>query len=600
VTDHRCPIADDRSPVPDRRRIAIRALAARRGERVCDPRAVPSRVARGLFVGAAIAAAGAGVYLAVRQYWMCDDAFITFRYADNLVRGHGLVFNAGERVEGYTNLLWTLWVALGIALGASAAAWAGFWGIACFAATLALLARRGWSIARSAAIAWPMPVAVVLAAVHREGAIFATSGLETSAFTLLAFAGYLLVCPVDVPSASSAPERVASLRRLAAAGAVLALASLTRPDGVLFAAVCGVWILGGRDLRGAVAFAAGFAALWLPATIWRVAYYGDLFPNTYYAKSAALSWWSQGAFYAKIYFERYWPLVLAIPAAAFARPRRPVALELALAVVYTLYVMRVGGDFMFGRLLLPVAPFLAILVERGLGAALARRPVIRAALAAALAIAMIVTPSAVDRHRRPRGITDERDAYTVVLAGWAQRADDNGAVLAGLFDGLPITVCFFGAQARLVYRSRVATAIECETGLTDATIARQELRERGRVGHEKHAQLSYLLARRVDFVLTRDYANTVLHLDAALPDVPIALGKIQGRVITWDPAIMAALRARGVAVPDVPAQIDRVIAALPGRSDAEVRRDWERYRRLYFDRAPDPAREAPFRARLGL
>jgi hypothetical protein len=580
---------------------------------------VPSRAARAWFVGAAIAAVAAGAILAARQYWMCDDAFIAFRYADNLVRGHGLVFNAGERVEGFTNLLWTLWTALGIAVGAAPEAWAGVSGIACFAATLALLARRGWSIARSAGIAWPVPVAVVLVAIHRDATIFATSGLETSAFTLLAFAGYLLVCPVepptnerptndlptgdrpnDGPAVAAGRRRVVTMRRLAVAGAVLALASLTRPDGVLFAAVCGVWLLAARDLRGALAFAAGFAALWLPATVWRIAYYGELFPNTYYAKSAALPWWSQGAFYAEIYFERYWPLLLAVPAAFVARPRRQGALELALAGVYTLYVMRVGGDFMFGRLLLPITPLLAILVERGLNASLAGRPIVRAAITAALAGALVVAPSAVDRHRRPRGITDERDAYLVVLAGWANRADDNGAALAALFDGLPITVCFFGAQARLIYRSRVATAIECETGLTDATIARQELRERGRIGHEKHAQLAYLLARRVDFVLTRDYANATLGLDAALPDVPIALGKIQGRVITWDPAIMAALRARGVAVPDVPAQIDRAIAALPGRPDADVRRDWERYRRLYFDRVPDPAREAPFRARLGL
>jgi arabinofuranosyltransferase len=405
----------------------------------------------------------------------------------------------------------------------------------------------------------------------------------------------------DAASSRAANERritSAARRRLLAAGAVFALASLTRPDGVLFAAVCGVWILAGRDVRGALAFAAGFAALWLPATIWRIAYYGDVFPNTYYAKSAALTWWSQGAFYAKIYFERYWPLLLALPCALFARPRRQVALELALAAVYTLYVMRVGGDFMFGRLLVPVTPFLAILVERGLDALLGRRPVIRVAAVAALAVALVVTPSAIDRHQRPRGITDERDAYLVVLAGWAERADANGARLAELFDGLPISVCFFGAQARLVYRSRVATAIECETGLTDATIAHQTIRERGRVGHEKHAQLSYLLARHVDFVLTRDYANATLGLDAALPDVPIQLGKIQGRVITWDPAIMGALRARGVAVPDVPGQIDRYIAALDQRSDADVRRDWERFRRLYFDRVSDPAREAPFRARL--
>lgn len=46
-----------------------------------------------------------------------DDAFISFRYAYNLAEGRGLVYNEGERVEGSTNLLWTLLVAAGIRLG---------------------------------------------------------------------------------------------------------------------------------------------------------------------------------------------------------------------------------------------------------------------------------------------------------------------------------------------------------------------------------------------------------------------------------------------------------------------------------------------------
>ncbi|HMG57901.1 MAG TPA: hypothetical protein VK601_30575, partial [Kofleriaceae bacterium] len=303
--------------------------------------------------------------------------------------------------------------------------------------------------------------------------------------------------------------------------------------------------------------------------------------------------------YAWIYAVRYWPLLLAVPCVALVRPRRAIALELALAVVYALYVMRVGGDFMFGRLLVPITPFLLIAVERGLDARLGRRPVIRAAVIAGLGAALIAMPSAVDRHQRPRGIADERDAYTTVLAGWAERADSNGAALAVLFDGLPVSVCFFGAQARLVYRSRVATAIECETGLTDRAIARRPLAARGRIGHEKHAPLPYLLARRVDLVLTRDWANEVLHLDDQLPDAPIELGRIRGRVITWDPGIMTALAARGARIPDVPGQIDQYIAGMAERSDEVVRRDWNRFRRLYFDRAPDPARERPFRARLG-
>jgi hypothetical protein len=565
------------------------------------------RAPRALFVACAVAAVAAGAVLAAVRSWTCDDAFISFRYADNLVRGHGLVFNAGERVEGYTNLAWTVWTALGLRLGVPAETWAGVSGIACFAATLALLARRGWSIARAGAraagLAWPLPAAALLGAIHHEWTVFATSGLETSAFTLLAFTGYLLVCPVrgpDRPPGEPGADREAPRAgpgRLAAAGAVLALASLTRPDGVLFAAVCGVWLCAGRDLRGALALAGGFAVLWLPVTIWRIAYYGDVFPNTYYAKSASAAWWSQGWFYARIYFARYWPLVLALPCAAWVRPRRPVALELALAVVYALYVMRVGGDFMFGRLLIPITPFLLILVERGLGALLGARPVARAGAIAALGAALVVTPAAVGHGQQPRGIADENYVYTVAFPHWAERADTNGAVLARLFDGLPVAVGFFGLQARLVYRSRVATAIECETGLTDAAIAHQPLAARGRIGHEKHAQLPYLVGRHVDFVLTRDWAHQVLHLDDQLPDVPIELGRIEGRVITWDPAIMAALAARGVHVPDVPAQIDAYTAAIAGRSDDAVRRDWERFRRLYFDRTPDPARAGPFHRR---
>ncbi|MDP6946632.1 MAG: hypothetical protein QF464_20955, partial [Myxococcota bacterium] len=45
------------------------------------------------------------VALAVSQLWLyrfvsVDDAYITFRYAQNLANFDGLVFNIGDRVEG--------------------------------------------------------------------------------------------------------------------------------------------------------------------------------------------------------------------------------------------------------------------------------------------------------------------------------------------------------------------------------------------------------------------------------------------------------------------------------------------------------------------
>ena len=55
-----------------------------------------------------------GLVRVVALRWVCDDAFISIRYADNLVSGLGLVYNAGERVEGYTNFLFHVWATGGL------------------------------------------------------------------------------------------------------------------------------------------------------------------------------------------------------------------------------------------------------------------------------------------------------------------------------------------------------------------------------------------------------------------------------------------------------------------------------------------------------
>src|ERR671933_1076881 len=48
-----------------------------------------------------------------RYFVLFDDEMVSMRYARNLARGYGLVWNpGGERVEGYTNLLWVLYMAL--------------------------------------------------------------------------------------------------------------------------------------------------------------------------------------------------------------------------------------------------------------------------------------------------------------------------------------------------------------------------------------------------------------------------------------------------------------------------------------------------------
>src|SRR5262249_54655858 len=184
----------------------------------------PGVIAWRILSGAAVLLA---VVQAVRRIWWCDDAFISYRYAENLNAGLGLVYNAGERVEGYSNFLWTLWIALGMRLGVSPEAWSAAWGIAFYAASVALLAWLGWREARGHGSAWlAVPLAAWLAAAHRDLSLFATSGLETALFVFLALLAYGIAIEPGLAG-----------RGAAACGLVAGLAALTRPEGALFAPV---------------------------------------------------------------------------------------------------------------------------------------------------------------------------------------------------------------------------------------------------------------------------------------------------------------------------------------------------------------------------
>lgn len=68
-----------------------------------------------LLLGLAVLIAAGAQFLFLD--WTSDDAYISFRYAENLSGGRGLVFNAGEKVEGYSNFLWVVLLAAGNFLG---------------------------------------------------------------------------------------------------------------------------------------------------------------------------------------------------------------------------------------------------------------------------------------------------------------------------------------------------------------------------------------------------------------------------------------------------------------------------------------------------
>lgn len=282
-----------------------------------------------------------------------DDAFISFRYAENLLAGRGLVFNPGEYVEGFTNLLWTLLVAGGIGLGFDPEAVGHALGIASGLATL--LAAFAWSRAllprAQAALASIAPWIVFSSP---SFAIWSMSGMETPLF----------VATVTAAFASQARGHMG--RAIACA----ILATLTRPEGVLAAGVLlafhllTAWRGGWRAWAPVFSYAVCLALL----TGFRLAYYGSPVPNTFYAKVGGIPI-AKGIEYL-VDFLWSGSFLLVLPAAlAVARDRRtwPGACFVVLLVVY---VVAIGGDtFPGSRFLLPALALLAGLGIHGAAAA---------------------------------------------------------------------------------------------------------------------------------------------------------------------------------------------------------------------------------------
>ncbi len=482
-----------------------------------------------------LAIVGYGLRQAQVNLWVCDDAFISFRYAQNLLDGHGLVFNAGERVEGYTNFAWTMILALGQWLGADAVALSQWLGIACFAATIGLLLVASRRI--SGAPAW-IPVAALGYAAHEHAQLFASCGLETAMFAFLTTALLLTL----------AWARTA--RGFALAGALGTLLAMTRPDGLLLCALGGLYALG-RAARGTlpwrqiVALSLPGLLVYVPYFLWKWSYYGSIVPNTFYAKSADTAYPQQGLFYLRLFFGCYWVLALAAVGLAWAALRRPKVradavfadhlpgLALAFVLGYLAFVAWVGGDFMFSRFVLPITPTLY------LGFELLRRrwPGAPAGLAiAALAVGgtlLRAYPAEFADRGALRGIGEERTYYPAKEVAMRRVCGEH---LRQLFAGQEARVGIGGAQAMLAYYGRFELVIECSTGLTDAHLARLPLPERSRIGHEKNVQRDpgYLLRRRVQFLFDTAPrpAGSERHDD---PDWPLRILRLLRAPLRWLP-----------------------------------------------------------------
>lgn len=315
-----------------------------------------------------VATCGLGVVALASAFGPCtqDDAFISLRYAQNLVDGHGLVYNPGERVEGYTNLAWTLLLAVPLALGLDPVPSSAALGVVALLAAVGAAAVVGRLVAGRSGWAMLPPMLVVA---DPFASLEAVEGLETTLYmATLATALALFLREVSPPDA----RRTAHL----GSAVVFSVACLIRPEAPLLPALLHLGLVlaavpaGGRAV-GAQLVRSTVAGLPLVAvlaglTAWRLAYYGDPLPNTFYAKTGTAGF-AEGAAYLRHHAALHPGLWLAGASGLVLAVRDRVGLALTVGCVgFLVYVASVGGDFKpTGRFVLPVTIWMAALAARG-------------------------------------------------------------------------------------------------------------------------------------------------------------------------------------------------------------------------------------------
>ncbi|MCA9514175.1 MAG: hypothetical protein KC635_04475, partial [Myxococcales bacterium] len=303
-----------------------------------------------------------------------DDAGITFAYVDTWLHGGGLAFRPGDApVEAYTNALWlgvlTPFAAVGLDLEVVSKVlgflFAGIAAVLAYRIALRLDARRPWAALVGPLVIWGAPLF----------GFWVLSGLENGLFAMLVV--------LAVQRAMGDADRVGTLRSYWPTAIVHCSILMTRPDGILYVLALQGWTfvraaearasrsLGREEgivpatlpprrerLRAWALRAALGAGLYLVYFLIRYAYFHQVLPNSFIAKSPAQSGGihvfdldGPGWSYVRSGIDAYAltaPLLIALVAGLASRRTRTVAgLVLLCYLVGLLFPLVTGGDWMF-------------------------------------------------------------------------------------------------------------------------------------------------------------------------------------------------------------------------------------------------------------
>jgi hypothetical protein len=403
-----------------------------------------------LHIAILIAVLAVAVRLAVGPV-ICDDAYITFRYARNLATGEGFVYNAGERVLGTSTPLFTMLMALlGKVCRDAYPVLSVIVNALCDGATCFVL----FAIGRCLGLTWAGLSAALLYAILPDSAAWAVSGMETSFYVLLLMLAAYTLLKDKEDGADKAADRV----QTRVATAILAgILLMTRPDSLVMVVVLlgvFVWCMRRPPVREMLIA----AAVALPWTLFATFYYGSPVPNSVAAKGAiighpgALQASGEFAFFLANMFvpcsnritralvpgliPAIQVTVLIVTATLFVVGVRHIILKnraasviLVFPVVYTA-VFCLVNPLMFPWYMVPVAPFVVLGVAAGLFAAAAKFAPRRNAAVFASAVVLLTLLTGFLSYRKLTTLSDVKEQRLRELAELVREDSGGEGVIA--------------------------------------------------------------------------------------------------------------------------------------------------------------------------
>ena len=448
------------------------------------------RTPRAFHLVALVAIVGLLFILQLRHFspFITDDAYISLRYSQRWIEGHGLTWNDTRPVEGYTNFLWVVLCAgLGV-LHVPLPLAAHILGITTTLLMLVAVVVYVYREFPPALRFFSSLVACCALVLSSPFSMWALGGLEQPLLACMLVWAAFLTLPwlhAERPSTSGAMR----------IGLLLGLAAISRADAALFAAAffAAAVITDGISVKSIVSRARILPLpilFFLGQLVFRRAYYHEWVPNTAYVKVAFTPHRVYtGCRYLYLALKMNCVLVALVIVASYALwragRRKPVIFLWTVALIWTAYLVVIGGDiFPAVRHFEPLVALFGFLLP-GLGLLavdVSGRIKIGVAIGVLAATALVATSDA---------MTDQEH--------WELQGESLGLFLHQAFgDKQPL----LSSDAAGVVPFFAHMAVLDPLGLNDYHIAHEASRARGYgwVGHEL-GDGKYILDQKPDLLL---------------------------------------------------------------------------------------------------